>query len=154
MEGWFTVTTLYEEVFENKGIMELLLLDLKEEIRKQYEREGAPLGEPELQEIARLRLEDEILPQIHFKNQVEMPGKITAGNGSGAGRSAMSWEFSLKDFQNNYGSYTLEVSSRALKTPVLGLLAGGCAAAGAVLFFLILGFLRPNPKKPGPRRRP
>ena len=135
LKGLFTVTTIYEEVFQNAGIMDLLLMDLKDELKKQAAQSGQELKDPELGEIAKLRLESEILPEIRFKSEVELPGKIVSTNGKLGGNGFVRWQFSLKDFQKGYSTYTLQAVSRTLQVSALWLLA---FLAGLLLIFVIL----------------
>ncbi len=135
LNGFFTVTLLYEEVFQNAGVMDLLLIDLKEELAKQGAQIGQDLKDPELGELARLRLESEILPEIRFKSEVRLPGKIISTNGKAAGDGIVRWQFSLKDFQKEYSTYTLRAVSRTLKVSRVWMLA---FLAALFLFFMFL----------------
>ena len=149
VNGFLTVTTIYEEVFQNAGVMDLLLIDLKEELAKQGAQSGQDLKDPELSELARLRLESEILPEIRFKSEVHMPGKIISTNGKAAGAGIVRWQFSLKDFQKGYSTYTLQAVSRTLK--VRGVWALTLLIA-LFLFFMVL--MLAGMKKVSSKRKP
>lgn len=153
-KGWFTVTTFYEEIFQNAGVIDVLLLDLKEEVRKQSLSRGENFEETELAELARIRLVDEILPAIRFRSEVSLPGKIVSSNAKKNEKGRLIWEFSMKDFGENYSIYTLKGASKSLRLPSIIFLLGTGLFGFAVLVLITLGLrLRQNQKK-GPRRRP
>lgn len=149
VNGFLTVTTIYEEVFQNAGVMNLLLIDLKEELAKQGAQSGQDLKDPELSELARLRLESEILPEIQFRSEVRMPGKIISTNGKAAGDGIVRWQFSLKDFQKGYSTYTLQTVSRTLKVRGVWVLT---VLIALFLFFMVL--MLAGMKKISSKRRP
>ena len=128
VQGLLTTTTVYEEIFQNANVIPILMMDLKEEIRKQSENKGQSFQESELEDLARLRLEEEILPQIRFKSQIELPGQVVSNNGNPEGKNKVTWKFTMKDFQAGYSIYTLRATSRMFRP-------------AAVLFFAAVGFL-------------
>ncbi len=133
IKGLLTETVFYEERFQNTGLIQLLLSDLKDEIKRQGEARKETLEDLELEILARLRLEEEILPEIRFKHELEMPGKINASNGNISG-NRVKWEFSLRDFNEDYSVYQMTASSRALRLP--GLIAIATAGILALLALL------------------
>lgn len=128
IQGLLTTTTVYEEIFQNANVIPILMIDLKEEIRKQSESKGQSFQESELEDLARLRLEEEILPQIRFKSEIELPGEVISGNGKQEGKNKVTWSFTMKDFQAGYSIYTLRATSRMFRP-------------AAVIFFAAVGFL-------------
>lgn len=146
LQGLLTVTVIYEEVFQNANIIPLIMLDLKEEIRKQSVERGQSFQDSELEDLARLRLEEEILPQIRFKSEVEMPGEVTSSNGTQAGKNKVSWKFTMRDFQGGYSIYTLRATSKIFKP--MALLFFALAALLAIVLFVIgligMNRFRPN----------
>ena len=138
IKGWFTVTTFYEETFETAGVLALLFQDLKEEIRREGEGRGQVYQLAELEAFAKLRIEEEILPEFHFESEVELPGKILTTNGQQLSTAKTVWKFSMKDFQKDFSSYKLTASSEAFRLSGF-LFAGLCLALLAG--FLILGVL-------------
>lgn len=151
LNGFFTVTVIYEEVFQNAGVMDLLLMDLKDELAKQAAQTGQDLKDPELGELARLRLESEILPEIRFKSEVHLPGKIISTNGKQAADGIVRWQFSLKDFQKGYSTYTLQAVSRTLKVPGVSLLVF-LLALFLIFILLTLAGMRKISSKRKPRK--
>ncbi len=145
--GFLTVTMIYEEVFQNAGVMNLLLIDLKEELAKQGAQSGQDLKDPELEELARLRLESEILPEIRFKSEVRLPGKIISTNGKPAGNGVVRWQFSLKDFQKGYSTYTLQAVSRTLKVPGFWMLSFLVALFLFCTFLVLAGVKQVSSKR-------
>lgn len=128
IQGLLTTTTVYEEIFQNANVIPVLMLDLKEEIRKQSESKGQNFQDSELEDLARLRLEEEILPQIRFQAEVELPGEVSSANGRQEGKNKVSWKFTMRDFQAGYSIYTLRATSRMFRP-------------AAVLFFAAVAFL-------------
>lgn len=128
IQGLLTTTTVYEEIFQNANVIPILMMDLKDEIRKQSESKGQNFQDSELEDLARLRLEEEILPQIRFSSSVELPGEIASANGKQDGKNKVIWKFTMKDFQAGYSIYTLRATSRVFR-PM------------AVFFFAAVGFL-------------
>ena len=128
VQGLLTTTTVYEEIFQNANVILILMMDLKEEIRKQSESKGQNFQESELEDLARLRLEEEILPQVRFKSEIELPGELVSSNGTQEGKNKVTWKFTMKDFQAGYSIYTLRATSRMFRP-------------AAVLFFAAVGFL-------------
>ncbi len=144
---WFYQTFLYEEVFQNEGILEVLLLDLKENIRREASQHGESFGDSELAVMARLRLEDEILPAIHFRSAVSLPGRVVSSNANSRQAGKLVWEFSLKDFQKNYSVTTLRAVSRSLRWPAVLLLCLIFLLV-VVLVFLSAKAMRKRGEKP------
>ncbi len=128
IQGLLTTTTVYEEIFQNANVIPVLMLDLKEEIRKQSESRGQNFQDSELEDLARLRLEEEILPQIRFKSEIELPGEVSSTNGKLEGKNKVTWKFTMRDFQGGYSIYTLRAASRMFRP-------------AALLFFSAVGFL-------------
>ncbi len=145
-QGFLTVTFVYEETFQNVNIIPLLMMDLKQEIKQQSESRGQSFQDSELEELARVRLEDEILPQIHFASEVEMPGKLLSTNGQTAGKNKASWKFSLKDFQGSYSIYTLKAVSRVYRPFALLFFASMTGLLLIVLVFVLIGMKRYKPR--------
>ncbi len=140
-QNWLAVTTVYEETFHNDGIIPLLLVDLKEEIRKQSVERGENFSEEELDQFARLRLEEEILPEIRFKSKVTLPGRV------------FSWTFSLKDFEENYSVYTLKAESRSMTHSAWIAAAAGSGAALLILGIIILILMKSKGRKEPKKKR-
>lgn len=128
VQGLLTTTTVYEEIFQNANVIPVLMLDLKEEIRKQSESKGQDFQDSELEDLARLRLEEEILPQIRFSAEIELPGEVSSSNGQQEGKNKVFWKFTMRDFQAGYSIYTLRATSRMFRP-------------AAILFFAAIGFL-------------
>lgn len=148
MKGWLTRTTFYEETFLNAGVIPALLTDIKEEIRRQGENRGEIFQESELDVMAGLRLEDEILPEIRFKSEVSLPGKIISTNGRRTGKGKVEWKFSMKDWEEGYTHKTLRAASRTLRPAAVMLLAAAAAALVLFVFLTLLGMrLRKKPRK-------
>ncbi len=146
LQGLLTVTTVYEEVFQNANVIPLIMIDLKDEIRRQSEERGQNFQDSELEDLARLRLEEEILPQIRFRSHLEMPGEIISTNGSREGKNAVTWKFTMKDFQGGYSIYTLRASARSFKPAAL--LFFGAAGLLTLLLFIVavIGMSRFKPR--------
>lgn len=135
VKNFLTQTTFYEETFENRGIIEALLSDLKKQVRKEGERKEQKFSDAEIDVMAQLRLEGEILEAITFESEVTLPGKMISTNASSYDKNRARWKFSLKDFENNYSTYVLKAVSRTV------LLPGMILIACATLLFLIFVFL-------------
>lgn len=135
IQGLLTTTTIYEEIFQNANVIPVLMLDLKEEIRKQSESKGQNFQDSELEDLARLRLEEEILPQIRFKSEVELPGEVSSTNGKQDGKNKVTWQFTMRDFQAGYSIYTLRATSRMFRPAAVLFFA---SAAFLVLFMSVL----------------
>lgn len=145
-QGFFTVTYVYEETFQNVNVVPLLMMDLKQEVKAQSEGRGQSFQDSELEELARVRLEDEILPQIRFKSEIELPGKIISTNGKQEGERKAVWKFSLRDFQGSYSVYTLRASSRMFR-PLALLFFGSMALLLLVVSALVIvGMSRFKPR--------
>ncbi len=145
LHGLLTETVIYEEVFQNANVISLLMMDLKEEIRKQSEERGQAFQDSELEDLARLRLEEEILPQIRFKSRVEMPGEITSANGQKDGKNSVTWKFSMRDFQGGYSIYTLRATSKIFRPLALSFFV---LSGLLVIFFFILAMIGMSKFKP------
>jgi len=145
VQGWLTVTTVYEETFQNKGVLELLLLDLKDEIRRQGEIRQEKFEEAELEVMAQLRMEDEILAGLRFKSELQMPGKLLKSNARRVERGKAVWEFSMKDFADGYSRHTLWAISRSFRLPGIMVVAGGLLLA---LTFFVLGGVGVKQRRP------
>ncbi len=139
LRGWFTVTTFYEEKFENAGIVPLLLMDLKEDVRHASTLRGENFTEVELDGLARLRLTDEILPEIRFHSEVSLPGKVISSNARQREKSKAVWDFTMKDFQDNYSTYTLKASSQSLRLPGIIFVIGMVLLSFALFVLVIFG---------------
>jgi hypothetical protein len=124
VKGWLTHTFFYEEVFQTIGEIEALLFDLKEEIKKKNENRGELLDAEELEGLARIRLEDEFLSQVRFKNELFLPGKVVSSNAQKIEKGKAIWQFSMKNFEDNYSTYTLKAVSRSLSLTGVILMIG------------------------------
>lgn len=144
-QGILTVTTIYEEIFQNANVIPLIMLDLKDEIRQQSEARGQNFQDSELEDLARLRLEEEILPQIRFKSEVEMPGEITSTNGVQTGKHTIEWKFSMRDFQGGYSIYTLRAASREFRPMALLFFVLSGLLAVFIFILVVLGMSRFKP---------
>ena len=113
--GWLRQTYSYEETFQNEGILEVLLLDLNDEIRKQSGEPAGPLSEKEVEEQARHYLENEILPKIRFHAEVIMPGRIRSANTKQAKGAKAEWTFTMADFGKDSSVYELHAASQAYR---------------------------------------
>ncbi len=138
IKGWFTVTTFYEETFQTTGLLALLFQDLKEQIQKEGEARGQIYQPAELEAFAKLRLEEEILPEFQFESQVKLPGKILSANGRKLSVDTAVWKFSMKDFVKEFSAYKLTASSEAFR-PSGFLFVGVCLAL--LVFFFAMSFL-------------
>ena len=147
VKGLLAVTIFYEETFQNAGLIPILLADLKEEVKKQNTGRAEALQDSEIEVMARLRLENEILPEIRFRSDVELPGKIVTSNGRRLGRGKVAWEFSMKDFQEDYSDYTLRAMSRSLRLRALILLGAIGVGSVWVLILAALGIKRRGKRK-------
>ena len=163
IKGWFTVTTFYEETFQNAGVIDVLLLDLTEEVRKQSASRSENFQEVELKQLAQIRLADDILPGIRFRSEVSMPGKIVSTNANRKEHGSLIWEFSMKDFEKDYSIYTLKAVSRSLRLPGIIFLLGTGLFAFALFVLITLGlrlsrqrnpkWVEEKPKKPAGRKK-
>ncbi len=142
VKGFFSDTVIYEETFQNAGIISLLLTDIKEELREQSKSRGEVLEESELDILAHLRLEEDILPEFRFKSEIKMPGKLISSNGKKISKNRAVWEFSLKDFQKDYSIYKIEAVSRTLR--LAGIIIWSVIAGLGCLFvlFALAGVLK------------
>ena len=165
VKGWLTLTTFYEETFLNAGVIPVLLTDLKEEIRRQGENRGEVFQDSEIDVMAKLRLEDEILPEVRFESEVSLPGKIVSTSGRRAGKGKVEWKFTMKDFsatnlggsaanfggEEQHSQYTLRAASRSLRPAAVVILA---AAAVLLALFAFLNFWGMRLQKRPKKRRP
>lgn len=149
VKGFFSETYFYEETFQNAGIISLLLIDIREELRGQAQLRGETLEDSELDILANLRLEEDILPQFRFKSEIQMPGKVISTNGKKNSKSKAIWEFTLKDFQQEYSIYKIEAVSRSLRTA--GIIFWGIFGGLGFLFvvFAVIGILNMKRGKKG-----
>lgn len=147
IKGWFNETVIYQETFQNAGIMELLVADLKDELRKQNSERGESLQDSELEILAKLRLEEDILPEIRFKSQVELPGKIISTNGKKVGRRKAEWDFDLKSFEQNYSIFKMEAVSRDLNVSGIVILVLVLGIALLFIVMALLGILKKKSKR-------
>ncbi len=148
VKGWLTETFLYEEIFETAGLIELLTLDLKEDIKKRNQGREELLKEPEINDLIKLQLEDEYLSPIHFRSEVLLPGRIVSSNAEQTEKGKAVWKFSAKDFQKSYSTYTLRATSRTVSMfgMIFMILVGG---AGLLLLLLLgIGILKAKRKGP------
>lgn len=148
-KDWLTQTYTYEETFENKGLIELLLIDLIEELKAERKKAGKAWSEAEVGQLARQRLEEDVLSRVRFESEVEMPGKLISTNAQEKKGNQLRWVFSMRDFQNNYGRYELKAVSRSLRARgVAGMFIVG---AGVVLLgtWLFLRVRRAKGNQPG-----
>ncbi len=153
IKGWLTETFFYEEVFETAGLIELLSRDLKEEIKKQNQGRKEVLGEEEINGLIKLRLEDEYLAPIRFRSEILLPGRIVSSNAKKTEKGKAVWEFSAKDFQNNYSTYTLRANSRTVSLigMIFLILVGG--AGLLLLLVLLVGILKTKHKGSSKEKR-
>jgi hypothetical protein len=150
VKGLLTQTYIYEETFQTAGEIQLLMLDLKDEVKKQYESRGESIGDAELESLAKIRLEDEFLSQFHFQSEVVMPGRIISSNAASESKGKVFWKFTAKDFQGQYSIYTLRAVSRSLSmTGIIFFIAVGFFAV-IVIFLTLFGMQRY--KKQGPSK--
>jgi hypothetical protein len=150
--GWLTETMTYREIFENEGIIELLLMDVKKGIQKDGAQNGRQFTEAELQQLAKLRLEDEFLPNFQFHSEVSLPGRITSSNAKTVKGGKAIWDFTMKDFEEDYSFYRLEATSRSLRLPFFLILIG-VGLAGVSLFILATLGIQMSRQKPSPPPR-
>lgn len=128
-KGWLTHTYVYEEIFENKGLIELLLIDLIEELKEDRKQSGQEWSEAEVGQLARQRLEEDVLSRVRFESEVEMPGQLLNTNAHEKKGNRLRWTFNMQDFQTNYGRYELKAVSRSLRTRGLAFVLIGIAIA-------------------------
>ena len=121
-KGWLTHTYIYEETFENKGLIELLLIALIEELKAERKQSGQEWSEAEVGQLARQKLEEDILSRVRFESEVEMPGQLLDTNAHEKKGNHLRWVFSMQDFQNNYGRYELKAVSRTLRSRGMALM--------------------------------
>ena len=157
IKGFLALTTVYEETFENQGVIPVLLQDLKEEVKKESQAKGEALQDSEIEVLARLRLENEILPGIRFRSQIRLPGRVAVSNGKKVGRHGVAWEFSMKDFQNDYTSYKLSAVSRSWRLRAIAFFGACGIFMGWVVLSMLLGMRRRKSharRVPGTKNRP
>lgn len=164
----FTTDYEYSEIFQNRWIIPILVHDLKKEIIRQETvaiqqnaDQNLPMSaaasavispvlvSPEkVEALAQEKLVKEILPQFQFHSEIVMPGKILTTNAKHVqGRTAV-WDFRGSDFEKNYSSYTLHVSSQSVNNGTI------VVFLAVVLFLLVMGiFLMTRKKQPKPSRR-
>lgn len=138
--GLFKSTIEYHEIFQNKGIVELLLMDVRKEVVREQavpipsgENKGITdvesiqvggelLPDRTVDSIALERLKADILSKFRFRSEVTMPGKIVSSNaGTLIGNTAI-WNFSIGDFSPRYSRYVLEVKSEMIEWKTIVLL--------------------------------
>jgi hypothetical protein len=142
LKGWLVKTTFYEETFTTDGILKLLARDYREELRKEYARNGNG-GEPQdLDAQALEKLAGDILPRIQFHVKVTMPGKILSSNAANTGKSTAEWNFSMQDFRDGYSVYKLNAMSRSLQPIGLAAIAGPLGLGVIIILAMILGLRR------------
>ncbi len=138
LKGWLTTTFIYEESFRNAGVIELLLLDVKEEIRKQNQLKKIEMTEDEVFQTAVQQLENEYLSAFRFRSELLLPGKIVSTNAHRLEKGKAVWEFSMKDFEDRFSGYSLKAVSRSLKiSGIIFLIAGGVVAFALIILIVI-----------------
>ena len=149
--SFFTTRYDYQERFEIQYLIPILLRDLKKEIARedlvklgnngsradpsdqasQVVLEGAMISEERTAELAMKKLTEEILPKFQFHSEVTLPGRIVRSNASAIHKRTAIWDFKGSDFQGEYSTYEIHVSSIAYN---LGLILSSFLALFAVVW--------------------
>ncbi len=148
VKGLLTETFLYEEVFETAGLIELLTVDLKEEIKRRNQGREELLKEPEINDLIKLQLEDEYLAPIRFNSEVLLPGRIVSSNAQQTEKGKAVWKFSAKDFQKNYSTFTLRATSQTVSMIGMIFMILACGTGLLLLSLLGVGILKAKRKGP------
>ncbi|MBI4358919.1 MAG: hypothetical protein HY584_06420 [Candidatus Omnitrophica bacterium] len=142
----FVTAYSYQEVFQIRHLIAILLHDLKKELAlvqtaaqgqadaqtKEVSGENAaPPSPAEVEALARKRMIEEILPKFQFHSEVTLPGKVVKTNANQIHERTAVWDFRAADFTDQFSSYTLEVVSRA---PNIGLISASVLALLAILW--------------------
>lgn len=141
--GIFASTFEYQEIFQNKGIVQLLLRDVKKEVVREksvplpkdeavppaeekepeaVKLDGGLLGPDTVEKIAEDRMVNDILKKFNFRSEVSLPGKIIFSNADSMVSGAAVWEFSAADFKDAHSRFTLEARSRMVEWRTIVLL--------------------------------
>jgi hypothetical protein len=136
-------TTQYEyrEVFEIRGLVPILLLDLMKEIERQNVVENVV-------ERAQKKLVSEFLPEFRFHSEVTLPGKIFKTNASRLHERTAIWDFNGTDFEDDFSRFEIFAVSRTLN---YGLLGAILALALGLLAAIALGRRRKKTRRRGKR---
>lgn len=148
--SFFFTEYRYMEFFEIRHLIPILLQDLREDIAQEENTKmkdaatpQVPLEEARVDELARNRLKEEILPKFQFHSEVSLPGKIIQSNASNIHGGTAVWNFRAIDFEENFSSYGLQVASRA---PNIGIMAASFLAVCAVILAFLFAKKKGNLK--------
>ena len=169
--SFWRTTYEYRERFQVRRLIPILIHDLKKEIhRKRSESSkllthalsGAQAGTPsgtsepidlsaaELEELAKRRLVEEILPAFRFHSEVTLPGVIVDTNATRVRRQTAIWDFNGVDFEDDFSVYQLRVTSRSSN---IGLIIAVLVIVVSIIGALVLRQRRVLARRGGRRSR-